>query len=1011
MANYWIFVFYIFISFISFLTAVTTACHAFFERKYSSNWLAVSCVVAAFLQSFYLCSVMMESYFAVSMFTALYMVSGDLAVFTLLMFIKGYSKKTRTKTDRIVNNVIAICLLVDMVIQFINPFNEIVLHFNYVDGYFANYAIEQLPLHWIHIIFTFVVFVMTVHRLLISVLTVPSAYKRTYIYSVTTLLMAFVLNMLFIFLPIVFGSNILDFSIGSYAFATLLIYISCFRYPKTGMRGQYHEWIVENVNQSVVLFNYAGDLIIQNKKVKELFPEANIYSGMSLEAFSEELDLNIKPEKCLDNYSFQHYVKRDGKDVPIRFDHRCLFGTHNEMIGQLFVFTDETGDVDLLTSFYTWDKFKQIISENPDEFKEDIVVAVCDINGLGDINTRYGKNSGDHAIETLADTVRKHFVGESYYIRGQEASLVVLCYDRSVDEVKEILETIRTELVNDDSFEYTLNIQSAVGIVGKDGDDVLDVIKQAFMSMKNKKLLDAKSRRSELVTSLVKTLSECDNDTEEHVRRTQVLGAELGKRLGFSDMQLSDLALLCILHDIGKIGVPLEILNKPGKLNDAEWRVLRKHTEKGYQIATSSQELSHIADMIKHHHESWDGRGYPDGLTKESIPLLSRVIAVVDAYDAMVNDRCYRPAMPVEDAIKELKRCAGTQFDPSIVNEFIRMLPDIGDIKPEDKDDILSIAMTAQEEEEEEVVDNNILPRNTVHLVNYSRYVLDSQMRIVEVDEQFERITGYTLEELKANNTTQLDLLPDDDRSQYIKLVTEQLGQRNLAYFEHRIKRKDGTIFYVFCFGKVYYDSAVKEERSEVIIFDSASTYAVKLMISEEQNKSDLRLAKWENKYRCDSLTGLLNHEALKNDVEKRILEGKNKIMFLMMDVDKFKEYNDTFGHKAGDEFLITLANALSTVLRKDDLACRMGGDEFSAALFYSDGTDDLTMLERAQQICDKLNMVLASKEGGTSLSMGVALSDKKHDTFNKLYLASDKALYKAKAAGRSQMVVFRNDM
>ena len=111
-----------------------------------------------------------------------------------------------------------------------------------------------------------------------------------------------------------------------------------------------------------------------------------------------------------------------------------------------------------------------------------------------------------------------------------------------------------------------------------------------------------------------------------------------------------------------------------GKLTDEEWKIMRSHVEKGHEIAMSNTELRQIAEEIRHHHERWDGNGYPDGLSRESIPVLSRVIAVVDAFDAMINDRPYRKGMPISKAIEELKSCAGSQFDPYIVSEFIRLV-------------------------------------------------------------------------------------------------------------------------------------------------------------------------------------------------------------------------------------------------------------------------------------------------------------------------------------------------
>lgn len=170
--------------------------------------------------------------------------------------------------------------------------------------------------------------------------------------------------------------------------------------------------------------------------------------------------------------------------------------------------------------------------------------------------------------------------------------------------------------------------------------------------------------------------------------------------------------------------------------------------EKGYEIAKSNNELKGIAEEIRHHHERWDGNGYPDGLSCESIPLLSRVIAVVDAFDAMINDRAYRPAMSVSDAMEELKRCAGTQFDPYIVSEFLSMLKE----HPEYIQDHLNKPKTFSKENNssQQLITQTDTPESfTVHPVLYSRYVLNESMRIVSVDENFETLTGYTAEDIQ----------------------------------------------------------------------------------------------------------------------------------------------------------------------------------------------------------------------------------------------------------------------
>ena len=238
-------------------------------------------------------------------------------------------------------------------------------------------------------------------------------------------------------------------------------------------------------------------------------------------------------------------------------------------------------------------------------------MAICDINSLSVINS----TMGNQTIKMLADTMRQCFPKQTYYVRGLEASLVALCSHSNEAEMQACMAQVKER--------FSGKMQYAVSATTEKAPDILRAILVASKAMRAKKLLDRESIHSEMLTSLIRALQECDSDTEHHVRRTQQMGAELGKRIELTDIQQSKLSLLCLLHDIGKIGIPLEILNKPGNLSDEEWKILRSHTEKGFEIANSNNELRGIADEIRHHHERWDGKGYPDGLSRESIPLLS----------------------------------------------------------------------------------------------------------------------------------------------------------------------------------------------------------------------------------------------------------------------------------------------------------------------------------------------------------------------------------------------------
>ena len=172
----------------------------------------------------------------------------------------------------------------------------------------------------------------------------------------------------------------------------------------------------------------------------------------------------------------------------------------------------------------------------------------------------------------------------------------------------------------------------------------------------------------------MKALEARDFITEGHANRLQVYVKEMAAVLGMSTRSIFDLCLLAKFHDIGKVGVPDRILFKPGPLTNEEALEMQRHCEIGHLIARSAPDLGPIADWILKHHGWWNGKGYPLGLKGKEIPLECRILAIVDAYDAMTSDRPYRKALSREKALSELKRCSGSQFDPCLVNKFVEIL-------------------------------------------------------------------------------------------------------------------------------------------------------------------------------------------------------------------------------------------------------------------------------------------------------------------------------------------------
>ena len=542
---------------------------------------------------------------------------------------------------------------------------------------------------------------------------------------------------------------------------------------------------------------------------------------MSQEDFEEYCMLPAEVKKK-DVFSLQ-IDRKSNQGQPLRCDFRRLRDTRGRVTGNLFVFTDAANDTDILTGFQHWENFRRFAVENPYNFDHPTSAVVFDIVGLSEINRTFGREVGNQRIRNLAKVIRTNMPRDAFFVRGYEAHLLAICSHCTEDElagcVRQVIEACNGTVM------YGMSATSDPVRIGSDGyprsslkmtegeesRNIIKAIATASRTLQVKKLLSSSSAHSQTITSLVRALQESDSDTEAHVQRTQKMGALLGKRIGLNDAQLADLNLLCLLHDIGKIGIPLEILNKPDRLSEREWVVMKTHSEKGYQIAMSSEELKPIARMILYHHERWDGKGYPERLAGSSIPILSRIISVVDAYDAMVNDRAYRKGFPPAVAQEELSRCAGTQFDPYLVGEFLKMLADNPDIAAGERTDAPEIRVFRRAELEEAET-GSTLP------VSYSRYFLDLEDTIIEVDDGFQEITGYSGAEA-VGIMNQIALIPAEDRADYMIQVNNQfaLGSDS-AFLEHNIERKDGMVVRVLCHGKRYYDSASRSYRSEILI-------------------------------------------------------------------------------------------------------------------------------------------------------------------------------------------------
>ncbi|MFO7637307.1 MAG: PAS domain S-box protein [Clostridia bacterium] len=303
-----------------------------------------------------------------------------------------------------------------------------------------------------------------------------------------------------------------------------------------------------------------------------------------------------------------------------------------------------------------------------------LTVMMGDCNGLKITNDIFGHQEGDNLLIRIAVIFKKATRKEDIVARWGGDEFAVILPQTPVQVAEKIRDRILKECAQASDSPVKPSISLGIASKSETEQSIVDVLKEAEDSMYRQKLMEDKSNRSSIIASLVKTVIKKSRETKDHADRIQALSSRIALEMGLSETELDDLRLLSVLHDMGKIAVPDMILQKPGRLSPEEWEQMKKHSEKGCGMAESSRDLAAISRYILYHHEHWDGSGYPEGLKEEAIPLLSRIVSIVDAYDVMTHASPYKKALSHEEAMHEIRRCAGTQFDPRLVDIFIKIM-------------------------------------------------------------------------------------------------------------------------------------------------------------------------------------------------------------------------------------------------------------------------------------------------------------------------------------------------
>lgn len=331
---------------------------------------------------------------------------------------------------------------------------------------------------------------------------------------------------------------------------------------------------------------------------------------------------------------------------------------------------------DKLTGLYNRVYFEEEMKSIDNKIYFPLAIIMVDINGLRLINDTFGYDAGNKVIQDVANSLKYSCRQEEIIARWGGDEFIIALRKMSENDAAKVSERIIENCSKIFYKNTAINVSLGNSIKNNESEDLQEVITEAENRMLRHKLFELNSASSSAILSLERALWEKSNETEEHVKRLKNLAVEIGRKINLPANMLDDLKLLASLHDIGKLAISDAILSKKAKLSKKEWEIIKKHPETGYQIAKSSPQLAHIAEYILYHHEWWDGNGYPSGIKGEEIPLMSRLLSLVDAYDVMTEGRLYKPPFTVAQSIEEIKKFSGRQFDPELADIFIKIIED-----------------------------------------------------------------------------------------------------------------------------------------------------------------------------------------------------------------------------------------------------------------------------------------------------------------------------------------------
>ncbi len=566
----------------------------------------------------------------------------------------------------------------------------------------------------------------------------------------------------------------------------------------------------------------------------------------------------------------------------------------------------------------------------------------------------------------------------------------------------------------------------------------------ARLTQKTKEITEASRVHLATVEALATAIDARDQVGTGHVRRTQIFAVGIGEALKLPANEIDALNTAALLHDIGKLAVPDHILNKPGKLTPAELEKTKIHAQVGASILERVEFSSPVVPTVKHHHEMWDGSGYPDGLSKEEIPLTARILAVADAYDTLRGARPYRTAIAREDARRHLLNNAGTQFDPKIVDVFLRSLQRLETQVDEQGfsyalDNKSNFDYCGEAEDKQTYVEQ-------IKRANREVFTLYELARVFSSSLDLEETLCLFVE--KIGDFVPFDscviYLSEDERCERAK-AAHAAGENAALLKDKRITAGEGASGFALKkrqsitdvdpgldftieqteLAEAYAGMVSVPLFAEDKLLGAVSLYSSDFEVYEEEQirlfetvariasdaiSMSLHHAETESKAFTDPMTGLPNARSLQTQFEKeaaRASRNDGSFQLLMLDLDGFKAVNDTFGHKTGDKLLKEISKVMRGQLRDYDFLARYAGDEFVVIVpetTTADVEDLCRRIERAVSDFElKIDGALEQKSARVGVSLGAAGFPQHGETLDQIIAAADKRMYAVKTSHKAK--------